>query len=198
MFDARGITKPSYLDIGAFHPFELSNTAKLYRKGSRGINIEPNPDQFHYFTKYRKNDQNLNIGVGDKQGRLLYYQMNASTLNTFDEKTAEELVGQHGFHITSKIELPVADLKYIITTYANNKFPDFLSLDTEGLDKAILEQIDFDNNYPKVICVETAEYSPDLSGRKNQELIDFLLGKDYILYADTYINSIFVKRKFWH
>jgi FkbM family methyltransferase len=198
LFNARNIGKPSYLDIGAFHPFELSNTAKFYRKGSRGINIEPNPEQFHYFTRYRKNDQNLNIGIGKKNDRLVYYKMNASTLNTFDQKTAEELVEQHGFQITGKVELPVTDLNHVITVYAGNRFPDFLSLDTEGLDIAILEQIDFVNNYPKVICVETLEYSPNLAGPKKQRLIDFLLGKDYMLYADTYINSIFVNRKFWN
>src|SRR5215813_3013834 len=81
IFSARNIEKPSYIDIGAFHPFELSNTAKFYRKGSRGINIEPNPDQFRYFMKHRKNDKNLNMGVGIKSGQLMYYQMNASTLN---------------------------------------------------------------------------------------------------------------------
>ena len=36
MFKFKKIEKPSYIDIGAFHPFELSNTAKFYLTGSRG------------------------------------------------------------------------------------------------------------------------------------------------------------------
>jgi len=42
IFKRLGIEKPSYLDVGAYHPFDLSNTALLYERGSRGIVVEPN------------------------------------------------------------------------------------------------------------------------------------------------------------
>jgi FkbM family methyltransferase len=197
IFKQTKIDKPGYIDIGAFHPFELSNTAKFYLTGSRGINVEPNPDQYKYFTSRRRRDKNLNIGIGAKKGTLLYYKMNVPTLNTFNAAAAKELVEKHGFSITEQIELPVEDLRTVIAEQANNRFPDFLSLDAEGLDEEILTQVDFDNNYPKVICVETIEYSHHGGGKKNNTLIDFLLEKDYMLYADTRINSIFVNRKFW-
>lgn len=61
----------------------------------------------------------------------------------------------------------------------------------------ILEQIDYENNYPKVNCVETVEFTNDGTGAKNTKLISFLESKGYFIYADTYINTIFVKRKFW-
>ena len=41
-----GIKNPksmSYLDIGANHPFSLSNTYKFYREGGSGILVEPDP-----------------------------------------------------------------------------------------------------------------------------------------------------------
>jgi len=197
IFKLLKIEKPGYIDIGAFHPFELSNTAKFYLGGSTGINIEPNPDQHKYFLKHRKKDINLNLGIGTQKGQLLYYKMNASTLNTFNGDVAKELVEKHGFNIIEEIKLPVTDLRTVIAEHSNNKFPDLLSLDAEGLDEEILGQIDFDNNYPKVICVETVKYSNDGNGQKDRKLIDFLLEKDYRLYADTYINSIFANRKFW-
>jgi FkbM family methyltransferase len=197
MFGLRKMAKPSYIDIGAFHPYALSNTAKFHASGSKGINIEPNPDQFRHFVIHRKGDVNLNMGVGIENGTLSYYKMNNPTMNTFDRDSAAELVEKHGFTIIEEIKMPVKNIRDIIKDYAGNQFPDFLSLDVEGLDEQILSQIDYVNNYPKIICVETIEYTHDGTGRKNQRLIDFLLSKNYMIYADTYINSIFVNRKFW-
>ena len=33
------INKGFYVDVGAFHPFRYNNTALLYKKGWKGINI---------------------------------------------------------------------------------------------------------------------------------------------------------------
>ncbi|MFM7886227.1 MAG: glycosyltransferase family 2 protein, partial [Pseudanabaena sp.] len=41
IFSSLGISKPSYIDIGAYDAHKLSNTAVFYEQGSRGINIEP-------------------------------------------------------------------------------------------------------------------------------------------------------------
>jgi hypothetical protein len=48
---------------------------------------------------------------------------------------------------------------------------------------------------PTVICVETTSNSVHGRGRKNQGLIDGLLAQGYLLYADTFSNSIFVLRE---
>jgi FkbM family methyltransferase len=197
IFKSRNILAPTYIDIGAFHPYMFSNTAFFYERGSKGINIEPNPDGIKKFLKQRPNDINLNIGVGSTEGNLDYFCMNIATMNTFDEAGANELVQNHGFQIIEKRAVPVETLPAVIKKYAGNVFPDFLSLDVEGLDMSILKQIDFTTNFPKVICVETVEYTSDGTGAKNQELIRFIEDSGYIVYADTLINTIFVNRKFW-
>ena len=53
IFRSLGIKKPSYMDVGAFHPYRTSNTALLNLSGCRGINIEPNPAQFPEFIRER-------------------------------------------------------------------------------------------------------------------------------------------------
>ncbi|MHB1316568.1 MAG: FkbM family methyltransferase, partial [Minisyncoccota bacterium] len=60
------ITKPTYIDIGAFHPKNLNNTLLFFKKGSHGINIEPNEEMYKLFQKQRRGDINLNVGVGEK------------------------------------------------------------------------------------------------------------------------------------
>lgn len=62
----------------------------------------------------------------------------------------------------------------------------------------ILQGIDYKSNYPKVICVETAEYSPIGAGGKRKDLMSFIESKGYHLYADTNLNSIYIKNEFWN
>ena len=76
IFDQLKITKPSYIDIGAHHPYIISNTSTFYLNGSKGINIEPNPPFFNLFTRERPNDINLNIGISDKEQDLEYFEFN--------------------------------------------------------------------------------------------------------------------------
>lgn len=64
IFGALGIQKPTYIDIGAHAPVYLSNTYLFYRKGSRGVCIEPNPHLYKNIQKNRKHDICLNMGVG--------------------------------------------------------------------------------------------------------------------------------------
>lgn len=196
IFMLRGIKNPSYIDIGAHHPFYLSNTALFYEKGSRGINIEANPDLLNAFLKERPNDTNLNIGVGTKEGELDFYVMEDTTLSTFSLEESKHLQ-QQGKKLNYIKKISTISLPKIIEKFANNIFPDFLSLDVEGLDFEILQTIDFKHNFPKVICVEAAEYSPIGAGNRRTELIDFLVGNDYYEYANTNLNAIMVKKDFW-
>ncbi len=198
IFRALGISKPSYLDIGAHDPLYASNTALLYENGSHGINIEPNPLLFKRFLKKRKRDVNLDIGVADTSGIMDFYVMSGPALSTFSKEEAERMTREYGFTITQTLPVEVKTVAEVIRTYAGGTFPDFLSVDVEGLDEAILRSINFDTNKPKVICVETISYSPTRNGVKNHALIEFLKNKGYLLLADTYINSLFVDAAVWN
>lgn len=197
IFDCLGITKPSYLDIGAHHPYFISNTALFYEKGSRGINIEPDPVLFSEFLKERKSDVNLNIGISDIDGELDFFVISASTLNTFSKEEAYNYEKEGNFKIKSIKKIKVNTLVSILNQYSNGIFPQFLSIDAEGVDEIIIKAIDFEENFPIVICIETISFSTSGNGLKNNDLIQYIESKGYLLYADTNINSIFVKESFW-
>ncbi len=193
LFEVKGITQPTYMDIGAHDPYLFSNTAHFYERGCRGVNIEPNPDLFQNIKKSRKKDINLNIGIGDQEGILDFYVMNAPTMSTFSKENADELVQKFGFVVEKTIQVDVQRLDKVVKEYCNGVFPDYLSLDTEGLDLIILQTIDYEQSCPKVICVETVEYSENLDGKKETDIISFLESKGYRKFADTYVNTIFIK-----
>lgn len=197
IFDQFGMGQPSYMDIGAHHPFYLSNTALFHERGSRGINIEPDPVLMKAFLQHRSNDVNLNIGISDEKSVLDFYIINNPVLNTFSKEEAENYHKEGDYHIVETRKIEVNTVKAVLDEHRNGKFPDFLSIDAEGVDEVVLKSLDLMNSLPVVICVETISFSNTGKGKKNQALIDFVLSKGYFLYADTYINSIFVLKDKW-
>ena len=118
-------------------------------------------------------------------------------MNTFSHEEAMKLVNENGFKIVDTKKVPTDKLSNVIDKYCGDKFPDFLTIDVEGIEMTILEDIDYNNQYPKVICCETISYSETGNGIKNYELIEFLKNKEYMVYADTYVNTIFVRKDVW-
>jgi FkbM family methyltransferase len=166
----------------------------FYRLGLRGICIEPDPLLHAEIMKARRGDVCLNIGIGfneddQKRESLEFYIMSARTLNTFSREEAERLDKEGTFKIVNKQEIEALHLHKLFRDYF---VPDFLSIDVEGIDFEILNSIDFDLYRPKVICIETAEFSPIPPGKKEEESILYLEEKDYIVYADTFNNTIFI------
>ena len=197
LFNGLGISKPTYIDIGAHHPFYMNNTFLFYLKGANGINIEPDPHLFNSFISNRDKDVNLNIGISDIESESDFYIISTPTLNTFSLETAKSYEKEGDFKIIDTKKIKTSPVNTVIKDYFNNVFPDFLSLDAEGVDEMIIKSIDFENSYPKIICVETISFSNTGNGIKNQSLIDYIVDKGYLLYADTNINSIFVRKELW-
>lgn len=185
------------MDIGAHHPYYLSNTALFYELGSRGINIEPDPSLFKSFLKEREYDKNINIGIGAEKGLADFYIISVPTLNTFSKTEAENYTSEGDYRITEVVKMPVNSLNNIIQEHNGGKFPQFLNVDAEGIDELIIRSINYDESYPLVICIETLSFSSSGNGVKNTAISDYLTQKGYMVYADTNINTILVKKDLW-
>jgi hypothetical protein len=195
LFDWLKFNKFSYLDIGAFHPWKINNTYLFYLMGFTGVNIDGNYNSIASFNKFRPKDRNINALISSKSEQITYYQFDSSTLNTIDEFFAKSLVeeGKHKLIKESKLEaIGINDVLY--NYFSKDTNFTFFSLDVEGFDFKILKEFDFSTFSPKIICVETVDFNETSIGNKNLEIIKLLEAIDYIHYADTYINSIFVKR----
>ena len=191
IFANRGISKPTYLDIGAHHPLTLSNTAIFYAAGCHGINVEPNPRLIEEFHRLRPKDVNLQLAVSDSGGHVdLLIPSSSAALATI--RNDQLPAGEH-----SVVRVPCVTLAELIDRYANGQMPDLLSLDVEGHDLAILRQLTHLRTLPKVICVETVSYSPTGHGSRQDDILQFLMELGYQIYADTSINTIVVLKAFW-
>ena len=153
------IDKPTFIDIGANHPYRSNNTFLFYKNGSMGINVEPNIFLYKNLKKCRKIDINLNIGVSDSVGELDFYRIYPNGISTFLKKEALRLQKEYGYKIEDINKIKVDTIRNIINKYCNGVFPDLLSIDIEGLDEQILKSIEFEKTAPTMIVTETIEFS---------------------------------------
>lgn len=172
-----------YVDIGAHDPVRFSNTKRFYNKGWSGINIDPNPTLIRKFEKQRTRDINLTLGIGKKNGLLVFYEFFPSTLSTFSASEAKNYM-EKGFKLLSKKKVPVARLDSVLNKYRNkDKTIDFFSIDTEGMDLEILQSNDWKRFKAKVICIETKG--------NFEKIMSYLKKYGYQLEHNNGINSIF-------
>lgn len=197
IFDALGIQKPSYIDIGAHDPIYLSNTYLLYLNGSSGVCIEPNPALHSNIKNRRKRDICLNMGVGIAAAtEAQFYCMSSSTLSSFSREDAERMASYGNEKIEKIITIPLISFEEVIKQYLL-VCPNFVSLDVEGMDLAILKSIDLTKYRPQVFCVETLTYTENKTEQKILPTINYMLDNGYFIYGDTFINTIFVDKAAW-
>lgn len=196
LFASLGLSTIRYFDIGAHHPSYLSNTYLFYQQGGSGVCAEPDPQAISKFQKLRPRDHCLNVGIGPEPGTAILYVMTTPTLSTFSRDEAERYVSYGTERIESRLTIQMRTVNDVIETECKG-VPDLISIDVEGYDLPILQSLDFGRWRPKVLCVETLTYAEDGKAEKLNETIKFLQSMEYVLYADTYINSIMVDGKIW-
>ena len=197
LFQAMRIEKPTYLDVGAHHPTYISNTFYFYEKGNSGVCIEPDPILLKHIKKVRHRDVCLNVGVGvGAQEHAKFYLISSRTLNTFSLEEAKRCESYGRQKIEKVIDIPLVPINKVIEEHFA-KCPNFVSLDVEGMDYEIIKSFDFSKHRPEVFCIETLTYTENRTERKLTEIINHMTENDYITYADTYINTIFVDRAAW-
>lgn len=193
LFCARKIEKPSYLDIGAWEPIDSNNTYHFYLQGGRGVLVEPNPAYTEKLKQARPGDVVLQAGIGiDETTELDFYMLDDDQLNTFDRKQVDHVVATLGKKLERVVKMPLLNINRVMAEHFKGSAPDFLSIDVEGLDLAILKTLDFERFRPKVICVETV-----ITGtmRHNPETPEFLATKGYIVSGGTYPNTVLLDKK---
>ncbi len=191
-----GIKKVSYLDLGAYHPTYLSNTYLFYLTGGQGVCVEANPNLIGPFRTLRKRDRILNCGVSTVSGHATFYTMSLPTLSTFSKEEAERFESYGSAKIERTDKVDTLTVNEIIA----NEFttpPNLVSLDIEGMDFTVLKNFDFDTYRPEMFCVETLTYTEDKTEQKISKIIDLMINRGYKVYADTYINTIFVDKAAW-
>jgi len=190
----------SYLDLGANHAKELSNSYFFYKQGARGVLVEANPELIDELKKERSGDIILNkaIALNTDQKEIEFYSLSGDGLSTISYEAAMETCKANPeIFIKEKYKIPVITVEDIFDTYFSESNPTIMSIDLEGIEMEVLKQIDLKKHRPIIIIIEDIPYSPRLiiDGKENKAL-DFLNGNGYTEYAFTGINGIYLDREY--
>jgi len=184
-----------YVDVGAHHPKRFSNTFLFYKRGWRGINIDATPGSMNAFNKTRPRDINLELGIGEKQGKLDYFVFNEPALNGFSRDLSDERnEADSAFRIESVIKVDVLPLRQVLDNHLPaGQVIDFMSIDVEGLDFQVLKSNDWNKYRPTYVLAEILCSS--LHEIEQSEIGQFMRDQNYVLYAKC-MNTVFFKDSF--
>lgn len=143
-----------FVDIGASHPFRISNTFSLYRMGWNGVAVDPIPAFKLLYKLWRPRDKFLNLGVAPTSGVLKYFELIPSVLSSFDADYVGVLVKNRRAEILKTYDVNVITINQLFEDYIGSRKIDFLTIDVESLDLQILQSLDFRRFRPSLICVE--------------------------------------------
>lgn len=163
-----------FVDVGAWHPSQASNTYRLYLQGWRGINIDARPGSMAEFMRMRPDDINVETGVGTDEGEATYYHVRgASSRNSLDRAFASGGTNE----IDESQTVKVRRLDHVLDEHlpAGQRI-DLLNVDVEGRDLDVLESNDWHRYRPAAVIVED---SPDGGTR------EFLVEHGYALVGFT-------------
>lgn len=137
------LSKSIYIDVGANHPTDISNTYLLYKQGLKGIIIEPNTELIRLFELYRKNDTLLAIAASDFMGVLKFYISKTPVLSSFSKEV--------DFYKTVFVPVLTVDS---ITKNLDFTFINLLSIDVEGFNKEVLDGSATTLEKTLLLCIE--------------------------------------------
>lgn len=185
--------KGFYVDVGAHHPKRFSNTFLFYRAGWQGINIDAMPGSMMPFKKMRPRDISLEVPVSEKPEILTYYAFNEPALNGFSKEISQSRNGLRDYRIIFEKELQTQSLSQILDAHLPaGQAIDFLSIDVEGFDFAVLRSNDWGKYKPEVVLVEVL--GTTLEEIMHSDIALFMQDKGYGVYAKTF-NTVFFKRQ---
>jgi FkbM family methyltransferase len=174
-----------YVDIGAHHPVYYSNTYHFYRRGWRGINVDALPGSMELFDLLRPGDINIEkcVDAIPNQTRE-FYLFDSPALNTVSAEEADRVVRAGQGKVVNRRAVQTATLSGLLDRHLpSGRKIDFLSIDVEGLDEAILRAHDFTKYRPRVLVFERKNL--DLLALGRDPLIAELCGRGYALIAIT-------------
>ena len=181
-----------YLDVGAYHPVVDSNTYAFYRRGWRGIAIEPQGDFQELWALQRPLDLLLNTAAGSFNGETTFFETDIQDQNATISPEIAALHRREGRHLRERT-VPVVTLDHVLETQRPIGEIHCLSIDVEGAEKAVLQGLDRNRFRPWLIIVESTV--PNRPEPNYQSWEPLLLETGYeFAYFDA-VNRFYVSRE---
>lgn len=177
--------RANYIDIGANHPIEISNTYLLYRNyGACGVLFEADPERIEELNLVRPRDKIINAAISNSHDETaILHIANATECSSLRPELAE---GIEGLEFPKKLTVPNLHVAAAFEQHWRDPVH-LLSVDIEGMDFPVLQAIDWNKYRPWIVCVEV---SPRAIRR---ELATFMGAQGYLAIGATHDNLVFME-----
>jgi FkbM family methyltransferase len=143
-----------YVDVGAYDPFNASNTLLLYRKGWRGINVEPDPDALRRFERFRGRDVNLGVAISSHDGTAAFVRAGSFSGLDDPDRPWPDIRSDTAALTPTRIVVRTRRLQGVFDEYRPVGEIDLLDVDAEGHDLEVLDSNDWERFRPRIVLVE--------------------------------------------
>lgn len=182
-----GVNRGVYVDAGAFHPIQMSNTLLLHKLGWRGINIDMQPHKIELFRRLRPNDHNVVAALSSQvcqAGMVEYAEGATARIVTSRGENAVSLIGEAPRKMS---EVRTTTLTAVIEESRSCDGPiHYLNIDCEGHDLMVLQGLDLKRYRPWILTIEA------FSESERQAIANHLLPWGYELMEILGITALFV------
>lgn len=175
----------TYLDIGSGHPKRNSNTFWFYRRGWRGILVEPLLSLDRASRSVRPRDKHFLCMIGEK-GMQSFWEFNPSEYSTSDFEQAQKCIDRN-VQLLQRYNISSTPLLEIAPSMLPSD-PTFMDIDVEGTDVGVLKSNDWSRTKPRVVMVEDRHVFTD----GESEVASILSSHGYILVSVVVQSCIYV------
>lgn len=181
-----------YVEVGSNEPRFISNTFLLYRRGWRGICIDPNEELIKKHRRIRPRDQAVCAFVSHEPQALEFIEFSNNVLSTADPLYVPQYV-EEGQTIRAIRQVQPRTLTEILVTQNAPAEFDLLTIDAEEFDFSILKSLDFSKFRPRLIMVEAEDFNPNQPD--THVIFQFLLERDYLFKGSLLKNLYFMQNR---
>ena len=172
-----------FLDIGAFDGIGFSNTRLLFEQGWSGICIEPVLKNYKKLKKLYRGTHVITVraAAADYEGEMV---LNVATIPWAKDwgsdvsSPTDDALERWPDYVWEKETVPVMTVNNILE-HNKVRHVDFISIDVEGCELAVLRGFDLDKYQPPLIIVE---YS---SSEERKELVELFRQQGYFIWVDN-------------
>lgn len=169
-----------YIDIGANHPTDISNTYLFYRLGFKGVVIDPNTELISLFKLFRKRDIALAIGCSNNNSIAKFNISKTPVISSFSENFEND--------VYKSLYCPLIKLDDVVV---NIEFETcyLLSIDVEGLNfEALLGSVNTLNRV-LFLCIEFD------NNNEEEKITDLLKTNNFLLIDRIHCNLLFINNE---
>jgi FkbM family methyltransferase len=186
-----GQEKGFYIDVGAGHPVADNVSLWFYERGWSGLVAEPIPELAALYPKVRPRDQVYEGLIGRENGLVDFFHVDRLHGFSTTVQNHAEAAKDFGAHYRS-MQLPMMTLATICEKYKIDTI-DFLKIDVEGAESAVLEGNDWSRFRPRVIVAEAV--TPGKGEPAWQEFEPLLLANGYRFKLFDTLNRFYVAQE---